>query len=293
MSSGRLESIFKTNSNKDFIRNHYDKALIESWYKAQGQPLKYLGLPGWELLDILAWQEFLGGLTTIEREENPQHLMFLRANVANVEHRLHSLYGEFDKILLTGRDEYGKAPDWPYGLVNLDYFGGLIYPNLARPKAIKKLVQNQATYNSSFLLVITQHLRDRDSAGEKEAFLGQLRGMLKSGTYDYSLHSGIDGIIDWYLSADIPDAARQALYLNYLLRDLGESEHFDVRCYAPILYSGTGRSSMIHFTAEFRFKGGIGHRVASAQTLIELINLGLREVREGALEESRLAQPRL
>jgi hypothetical protein len=81
--------------------------------------------------------------------------------------------------------------------------------------------------------------------------------------------------------------------MNYLLRDLGESEHFDVSCHPPILYSGTGGSWMIHFTAEFQFKGGIGHRVASDQTLIELINLGVREVRDGALAESRIVQPQL
>ena len=35
--------------------------------------------------------------------------MFLKANVENVEHRLHSLYGEFDDILLNGRDTF-RAP---------------------------------------------------------------------------------------------------------------------------------------------------------------------------------------
>jgi len=289
----RLQTAFETNPNKDFIRSKYDKPWIEHWHHERGMLLKYLGLPAREMLDILEWQHFLGRFTTIEREENEQHLMFLKANVKDVEHRLYSLYGEFDKILLAGRDRYGNTPEWPYDLVNLDYFGGFIYPGLARPKALKKLIQNQGTYESSFLLIVTQHLRDGDSIGEKREFLEDLRRMLKNGIYDNALHPGIDEIIDWYLGANIPDAARQGLYLNCFLRDCGEAEQFDVKCRPAIVYSGTGRSWMIHFTTEFRFKPGIGHRASSVQSLVELINLGLREVGNGKFVEGRFVQPQL
>lgn len=163
MKPGKIDSTFETNPNKDFIRSSYDRELIKDWYASKRHLLKYLGLPAWQMLDILSWQEFLSRFTAIEREENEQHLMFLKANVTDIEHRLHSLYGEFDNILLTGRDRYGNTPEWPYDLVNLDYFGGLIYPNLSRPKALRKLVLNQATYETSFLLIVTQHLRDRDT----------------------------------------------------------------------------------------------------------------------------------
>ena len=132
MTSQKLEMVFESNPNKDFLRSNYDKPLIEQWYRSRGKPLKYLGLPAWKMLDIIEWQDFLEHFTTIEREEDQQHLMFLRANVKDLEHRLHALYGEFDDLLITGRDKYGKTPQWPYDVVNLDYFGGFIYPNLAR-----------------------------------------------------------------------------------------------------------------------------------------------------------------
>jgi hypothetical protein len=293
MASQKLEMVFESNPNKDFLRTNYDKPLIEEWYRSRGNPLRYLGLPAWEMLDIIEWQDFLEHFTTIEREEDQQHLMFLRANVKDFEHRLHALYGEFDDLLLTGRDKYGKTPQWPYDVINLDYFGGFIYPNLARPKALKKLIENQATYERNFVLLLTQHLRDRDSIGEKAAFLGDLRKWLKNSTYDQSLHAAIDRVIDWYLDSDIPDAARQALYMNFFLRDSGESEHFNVKCRAPIVYSGSGGAWMIHFATEFYYQPGMGHRAASDQSLVELINLGLREVKDGKFTKSRFVQPTL
>lgn len=252
-----------------------------------------MGLPAWQMLDIIEWQDYLDRFTTIEREENQQHLIFLRANVRDLEHRLYSLYGEFDEILLNGRDSYGHSPEWPYDLVNLDYFGGFIYPNLARPKALRKLIANQATYERSFLLIVTQHLRDKDSIGEKEVFLEDLRQWLTGGIYDRSVHKSIDKVVDWYKDAEIPDATRQTLYMNFFFRDSGEMEHFDVKCRPAIIYPGTGRAWMIHFVTDFRFKAGIGHRAASEQSLVEMINLGMLEVRDGTFVESRLKQPQL
>lgn len=293
MASQKLETVFESNPNKDFLRSNYDKPLIEQWYRSLGKSLKYLGLPAWEMLDIIEWQDFLERFTTIEREENQQHLMFLRANVKDLEHRLHTLYGEFDDILITGRDKYGKTPQWPYDIVNLDYFGGFIYPDLSRPKAIKKLIENQAIHERSFILLLTQHLRDRDSIGEKAAFLGDLRKWLKNSTYDQTLHTAIDRVIDWYLNAEIPDAARQALYMNFFLRDSGEGQHFSVKCRPAIIYSGSGGAWMIHFVTEFCYQSRTGHRATSDQSLVKLINLGLREVREGKFVESRFAQPTL
>src|SRR5260370_28770079 len=169
-----MQSPFKSNPNKDQLRSTFDKPLVAGWQVQRGVKLQYLGLPGPEMLEIIAWQEHLDRFTTIERRENEQHLLFLRANVRDVEHRLHSLYGEFDKILLTGRDAYGQSPRWPYDLVNLDYFGGFIYQDMARPKALRKLLENQDAYERSFLLIITHDLRDGDFLGEKLSFFDDL-----------------------------------------------------------------------------------------------------------------------
>jgi len=293
MPSQKLDDVFESNPNKDFLRSNYDKPLVAQWSNARGKLLRYLGLPAWQMLDIIEWQEFLNHFTTIEREEDQQHLMFLRANVKDLEHRLYALYGEFDTLLVTGRDSYGQTPKWPYDVINLDYFGGFLYPDLSRPKALKKLIENQSIYETSFILFVTQHLRDRDSIGEKAAFLGNLGKWLKNSTYDTSLHSAIDGVIDWYLNATLPDAARQALYMNFFFRDSAEGQHFNVKCRPPIIYSGSGGSCMIHFATDFYYQPGMGHRVASDQSLVELINLGLREVREGQFISSRIVQPTL
>src|SRR5437762_1416922 len=100
----KLQTSFQSNPNKDFLRREYDKALVQQWHTRVGAELKYIGLPAWKMLDIIEWQQFLERFTTIEREEDQQHLMFLKANVQDVEHRLHALYGNFDDILRSGRD---------------------------------------------------------------------------------------------------------------------------------------------------------------------------------------------
>lgn len=289
----KIDEPFYSNPNKEYIRNAFDQLLVEEWFRRVGRPLKYLGLPAWQMLDIVAWQQMLGRFTGIERAENQQHLMFLSANVKDLEHRLYALYGSFDDILLRGRDSYQKSPDWPYDLINLDYFGGFLYSDLSRPKAFRKLIANQAAYDRSFLLIVTQHLRDGDSLKEKDKFLSDLGERLKGAVLDRKLHSQIDRIIAWYRNADLPDAARQALYMNFFFREFGEPEHFKVTCRPGIVYAGTGGASMIHFVTDFVYEPNIAHRAASEQILPEVINLGFLEARAGKLRNKTFQQPKL
>jgi hypothetical protein len=270
---------FRTNPNKDFLRRTYDKEIIRAWRQQTGRQLQYLGLPGPEMLDIIEWQDFLNRFSTIERRENEQHLLFLRVNVKDIEHRLHSLYGDFDDILINGRDIYGHAPKWPYDLVNLDFFGGFIYQDRARPKAIGKLIENQDEYSCSFILIITHDLRDGDFVGEKLSFLDNLQRTLEQvvGT-----HKSVEDFISWHKSPDTPDSARQALYMNSFLKDHGEMAHFRVTCRPAIVYIGTGSTKMIHYVTEFRHQDS-AHRAVSDQSLREVLNLGVSELRHGQL----------
>ena len=279
---------FYTNANKDYLRRSYDKPIIAGWSRKVGHKLHYLGLPGPEMLDIVEWQDSIDQFTTIERSENEQHLIFLRSHVRNVEHRLHSLYGEFDDILLNGRDVYKHAPRWPYDLVNLDFFGGFVYRGLARPRAIKKLISNQEGNDRSFLLVLTYHLRDGDFSREKLALLDELERRL---TRDFGHGQQIAEWAAWYKSDETRDAARQTLYVNSLLHEEGEAAHFAVRCRPAVVYTGTGGAQMIHFVAEFEHTTG-GHRAVSAQSAIDVANLGVEKLDEGELKEL-VAVPRL
>jgi hypothetical protein len=268
---------FRSNENKDYLRSTYDRGIIANWCLRRKALLHYLGLPGPEMLDLIAWQDYIDQFTTIERRANEQHLMFLRAHVRDVEHRLHSLYGEFDQILLSGRDKYNITPRWPYDLVNLDHFGGFLYQDLSRPKALEKLINNQGEYRRSFLLIVTHDLRDGDSVGEKESFFHDLGRALER---DYSSSGVIQAYIERYQGQVTPDAARQALYMNCFLRDYGEVAHFDVFSRTPIVYIGTGGTKMIHYISEFDYRPS-GHRAASHQSLRQVLNLGLHELRQG------------
>jgi hypothetical protein len=286
--TGHSALAFQTNANKDYLRRHYDLPIVGAWHKSVGHPLHYLGLPGPEMLDVVEWLPHIGGFSTIERSENEQHFMFLKANVKDLEHRLHSLYGEFDQILLSGRDSYGHSPRWPYDLMNLDFFGGLLYNNLSRPKALKKLINNQDAHGRSFLLIITCHVRDGDLGGEKAAFIDDVEAKL---TRDFGMRPEIAHWSQWYRDKSTPDTARQSLYLNTLLHDEGEAATFRVDCRPPILYSGTGGAQMLHWVATFEHQKG-AHRAVSRQSLVNVINLGYQELANERLSE-RVKVPRL
>lgn len=268
---------FRSNPNKDYLRSTIDKALVLRWFTAVGRPLQYLGLPGPEMLDIIEWQEYLDQFTTIERLDSQQHLLFLRANVRDVEHRLYALHGEFDEILRTGRDLYGHAPHWPYDVVNLDFFGGLLYSDLSRPRAIRKLIENQAAHKRSFMLIMTHDLRDADKGGEKKSFIIDLKKRLDR---DLPGHQS-DTALDWYALPETPDSARQALFTNLFLRDAAEDSQFTVVCRPATIYSGTGGTKMVHYLTDFLFTGGIHHAV-SEQSLVAILNLGVTEVVEAS-----------
>jgi len=271
-----MQISFKSNPNKNFLRSNYDKAIIEHWRKLRETKLCYLGLPGPEMLDIVEWQAYIDQFTTIERLDSAQHLLFLKANVKDVEHRLHSLHGEFDKIINTGRDNYNVTPRWPYDLINLDFFGGLIYPDMARLRALKKLIENQSNYRHSFLLIITHDLRDSDSVGEKLSFFDDLGLALER---DFGPGRGIQNFVESYKSSTTPDAVRQALYMNWFLRENGEMAQFEVYSRPAVVYSGTGGAKMIHYVTEFNYRPS-AHRAVSSQSLHEIVNLGLQELRE-------------
>ena len=60
-----------------------------------------------------------------------------------------------------------------------------------------------------------------------------------------------------------------------------------------LIYSGTGNASMIHFVTDFTFRAGVGHKTASKQSLLELVDLGTLEVRDGGFVKRTLRPPKL
>src|SRR5579859_1921671 len=68
---------FSSSLAKDELRHDLDRRLIEGLRDRHYPeiPLTYFGLPGEDLLDILAWREFLGDCTLVEdHDENAERL---------------------------------------------------------------------------------------------------------------------------------------------------------------------------------------------------------------------------
>ena len=145
--------------------------------------------------------------------------------------------------------------------------------------ALQKLISNQDEYKRSFLLVITQHLRDADLKGEKLSFFDELERRL---VRDLGNRVTIAEAINAFKSTTTPDTARQVSYVNVLLRDFGEASHFQVNCRPAIVYSGTGGARMLHFVTDLS-RTERAYRAVSEQSLIDVVNLGSLELRDAQL----------
>jgi hypothetical protein len=81
--------------------------------------------------------------------------------------------------------------------------------------------------------------------------------------------------------------------MNFFCREFGEPELFKVKCRPGIVYAGTGNTWMIHFVTEFIYQPNVAHRPTSDQTLLEVINLGLIEARNGKFRDKAFQQPKI
>src|SRR5947209_2608376 len=90
---------FKSSKNKDVIRSTYDLELVRTEFEHHGKPLTYFGLPGWRMLDIFTWRDYLGAYYAFE--ENPLFavMMILTAFKYQVEANLLLFEEEIDTAL--------------------------------------------------------------------------------------------------------------------------------------------------------------------------------------------------
>ena len=145
---------YESTGNKDRVRKE-DKALIEKEFKRKKAQLSYLGMPSGELKDILEWRDYLSRCTAVENDFAQRHTLELNAVRLNLSGKIDILFGDIDNILAHGKDKYGNKLKFPYDIVFLDYFGGILYRGFRRVNAIDSLVSKQK--GNSFLLFLISH----------------------------------------------------------------------------------------------------------------------------------------
>ncbi len=257
---------FTSSSAKDYIRSKIDRTLIKNFKQTYypEQKLAYLGLPGAKLLDVLSWREFLGHCTAAE--EDPETADDLERNVLkyHFEHIMHLERASIDDLILTGSGR-GKL-HWPYQVVNLDYYGGLINARDDRTSrrldTLKVLFERQV--GTAFVLMLTLNLRDKDK--------GELDDLVKQQEEDL-LRLDLDGVKECFdRHRELNHAGLLKIYVPIFLDHIAK-QHTLVFI-PPILYRGT--QQMIHFAMQcVPYKELGAGRVSMTNDRINLINLPL------------------
>jgi hypothetical protein len=262
---------FVSTKNKDLIRSQYDKDKIKREGQRKNRQLIYFGLPGWRMLDVLEWKDYLEKVIAVERNEEYRHLLVTTAFYNGLDARLQLLTGDIDEILINGKDEFGTLPIEPtFDLVNLDYEGGIIHKDLKggskRIDAVKKLFERQSIGKQDFLLLSTFNTRNRD---EKE--FDNTLDVINSQLATYRIDA--TDVINWYKNARYDFKIK--IYFPYVLSRLTSGGRFICSFYPPVTYQGSSNIRMVHFACLFRYAEQL---IAKEQSLIDILNLSMFEI---------------
>jgi len=240
MSRSRAQRTFTSSSAKDYIRHVVDRDIIRHFRNQHysGQQLAYLGLPGEAILDILSWREFIGYSTAVENDESTLSALELNVLKNRLEGIVHPIRANIDELLSTetGRNRLC----WPYHIVNLDYYGGLVNckenRESKRLEALKGLLAKQR--DVAFVLLLTLNLRDKDR--------GELDDLVQQQEDDLRLidPEGVKACFGRH--RELGHAGLLKIYVPVFL--LNEAKRHSLEFFPPILYQGT--QQMVHFVVQ-------------------------------------------
>lgn len=263
--------VFVSTKNKDIIRSTYDKQIIQEF----GSNLTYFGLPGPEILDILEWRSCIKYVVAVERDETLAQLLLdniFRAKIKLDGFQL--LHGDVDDILTSGFDKYGTSIKFPFNLVNLDYYGGVIYTDLKgkskRAEAIRKLFERQRQGGKSFLLFFTFNSRNRDEK-EFEHTIDALEECL------HGMQIQATDLFEWYREKPGKYPYKIKIFVLHFICSLASAHQFEYHCYPPIVYIGE-KAKMLHFAFKLNWIPTIG---GPAYNPITTLNCPLKQLKNG------------
>lgn len=283
-----MKKLFESNPNKDAIRID-DAVTIENYWKEKKSKLNYFGLTGPSLADLLEWRDYLNHAMVVERR-NPIAIQLLldAAFNQNFDNKLQVLVGDIDDVMIHWVDEFGCLPRFEHSdLVNLDYIGGIMHKGkLGKSKrvdAIRSLIRRQSSNGSDFLLLMTVNARTHDLK-ELDFSLSDIEKSLK----DY--HISASGVIQWYQGQGYDWKLK--VYVPYLLDGIAAANGFLCESTRPITYIGTGNVRMVHFGFAMHYDKRMAGK-ARGKSLVDIVNLQMREAHNGKISISKTEPPRL
>lgn len=248
-----------------------DLPFIEHEYSQLGRPLAYLGLPSEGLYDIIDWSQYIGRIVAVEKgdaydPELRQSMLLSKAIRLGLDERLTLLRGELNQIILKGQDTIGQKLEYPFELVNFDYGGAILYPDRSRIKALEKFVGEQK--GTDFLFLMTLNLREYDPV---EITASQQRIIAEVGQISRKRARRIEPYFEWVNRKDSP--LRQITHVLYLLKGLGEANHYRISWGPCVLYTGSRGTQLIHYLVDFSYEREASTKVVSDQSLIDLLRV--------------------
>lgn len=278
--------------NKERVRRE-DTKLVAKEFSRQRRRLSYLGMPSGEMKDILAWEPYMGKYTAVEIDDIQRTKLVLNVIKNRLQGKVKVLFGDIEKILIRGKDKFGNKLEFPYDVVFLDFFGTILYKELRRVKAITRLIEKQKGH--TFLFMLTFNLREKKYS--KHTLRGVFDKIKKdlAGFYvsDETMKKRVETVIAEYKSETSNEMYRQKLFVPYFIKTTAESVGFRTHSYAPICYLGFNGSPMIHFAFKLTSELASPTHAISDQSVIDIINLNMKEASRGKVFIMSKQMPRL
>lgn len=254
------ERDFEGGPAKANLRRNWDLPIIRLLRSKKARLLRYFGLPGPAIEDILEWRNELEHVTAVEllrrgrsEDDDRERHRRLKRNLLGQPIQFEIMSGFVEDILIAGHDIVGNMPPhrsqdpgtgvvrWRYDVLNLDFLGGAGYVTKAggQPKrltALRDVFRRQ--HGTEFVLFLTINVRDT-LAGAVAEYLTQSRNRVQP-----SLHP----IVDWYAGCGEGKSKYQLkAAIPAFVQHAAEGELFQVHCYPPVAYVGNSAATMVHF----------------------------------------------
>lgn len=271
-----MADTFTSSKDKDVIRSTYDMQLVRDEYDFHGGELTYFGLPGWRMLDIIYWKEYLKKYIAFEEKPVLALMLLLTAFKHRIESGLVLLEEEIDQAIINNQSFNDQRFPFGFELANLDYEGGIIYKDLKegskRVQALEALFSGQGKAKKSFLLLLTINVRKNDK-GEIDKVIERI--FKENGISDQRIINAV---------ASQQVAVKYKIYVPHLIKRLAEANHFDCHVHEPVRYAGGGNTHMVHFAFTLRFNQKIAAIVPSEQTMSDILRLKMLKAVNGIIQ---------
>jgi len=305
--------VFLGGPTKDKIRREWDKPLVKKISKTGKERLPYFGLAGPLMLDIIEWQDYLSDFTVVERsyagkkqtsQERAIHELLIRTALTTdlqdgrgvIHDYLDVIYGDIDKdIILQGKGDFGKTlgSKW-YGLINLDYYGG-IFKAKDREEAVRKLVTGEAANCSSdcdYVLLLTVENLDMGKT-EKQLLVNEILQNLEQARIEAS---SLKQLKEFLTTCSY--GLLQKIYVPIKVYLFAKSCGSELDCQQPTIYheesiKGEKHAEMLHFRFVISIKEQQKIAPPMIKDIVQICNLELLEVKKSVITPHATQTPKL